>query len=529
MPPTQEEATALNNVNVQPEVNTERLVAGASETTLPDLTREEFPTSNMNRASAVANETQSFIQSESENAKKLAERQQDLADIAPDGELGDLFRSTQKSFGVNGDTLGELKDIQLQLADIDTGSKLTETRIAGGAGQTIGQAQREITQEQRENAVRTSGLAARAAVIQGNINTARQLALDAVNVAYKDRELKNQNLTQQIDILQGQVDAETAQLLQQERDNREDDQATVKELKTNIANAMVSGASQEEIRQLNDPLLDDAQKLALAQSIVARGANEMRSLDIQSQQASINASRASAESSRLTSRAKTLELAQNGDRTAIKELGYDPSDIPLTREELAQNEDRYETIQSDIDTIDRALENTIGFKGATGTVQSPWLSNILANVGMMGAGGAAVGIMGGPVGSGVGALGGAAVGLGTGLLSGSSSNKAKGDFLGDIDFILRNKTFDKFSELKARGVSLSPISEKELAAIAAASSTLSPLANRDPVTDKLIGFSGSPEKIETELRKFQVAMRNLQAELSGDLLDASEYGEIENL
>ena len=454
MPPTQEEATALNNVNVQPEVNTDRLVAGASETILPDITREEFPTSNMNRASAVANETQSFIQSESENAKKLAERQQDLSDIAPDGELGDLFRKTQQSFGVNDNTLGELKDIQLQLADIDTGSKLTETRIAGGAGQTIGQAQREITQEQRENAVRTSGLAARAAVIQGNINTARQLALDAVNVAYKDRELKNQNLTQQIDILQGQVDAETAQLLQQERDKREDDQATVKELKTNIANAMVSGASQEEIRQLNDPLLDDAQKLALAQSIVARGANEERNLNLK-----ILRDKATGSDGKLSTSVidrgngqKQLINTQTGEVIATYGEGELEGVEPFTPEqELAET--------NNINNI-AGLATHPGFNSSVGP-------NPLARV--------AVSDLGGN----------------------------KQDFIGSVENMLSVLTLNTFADAKARGMTFGAMSQGEWDILAASASKISKWRKFEDndTTKSVVGYAIDESNFKSELDK----------------------------
>jgi hypothetical protein len=156
------------------------------------------------------------------------------------------------------------------------------------------QAQREVTQEDRENAVRTSGLAARAAVLQGNINTATQLAKDTVDLAFKDRQLNAENLLNQINYYQGIVDDQTAQLLEDDKRQYEAELGRIEELKSNIANAMVNGASQAEIAQLNDPRLPDDQKLALAQSITARGANEMRNLEMQQRSSSIRSSNASA-------------------------------------------------------------------------------------------------------------------------------------------------------------------------------------------------------------------------------------------
>ncbi len=90
------------------------------------------------------------------------------AQIAGEGTLSELFSSQQEQFGIP-QNMKTLQDLQLQLSDIDTGSDLTQTRLQGAAGQTAGQAGREITQEQRENAVRRAGTAARAAIIQGTL------------------------------------------------------------------------------------------------------------------------------------------------------------------------------------------------------------------------------------------------------------------------------------------------------------------------------------------------------------------------
>lgn len=266
----------------------------------------EIPKRQSQLVTNITRDTDGFITAQTETAKKRDEVFNQYAALNQGGSLSDLFKSTQADYGVDSGTFKELKDIQLQLNDMDTASEVRKTQIAGAGGQTLGQAGREVTQEDRENAVRSSGLAARAAVLQGNIQTAMAAAKDAVTIAYQDRTLQSQNLINQIEMLQGRVDDQTAQMLEQEKRNYEADIAKVEELKSAVSEAMVSGASQNEIAQLTDPNISDEQKLALAQSITARGATEMRNLDI----AQANASLANTYS-QIADRKERLQLAKD--------------------------------------------------------------------------------------------------------------------------------------------------------------------------------------------------------------------------
>ena len=297
-----------------------------AQTTPPQPTPATIPTRVGQMVGNVTRDTQGFIVNQSAEAAKARELADTFGALNNEGSLADMMRAERSNLGID-TNLKELQDIQLQLTDIDTGSGLTKSRLEGGAGQTAGQLGRELTQEDRENAVRTSGLAARAAVLQGNINTATQLARDTVDLAFKDRQLKAENLLNQLNYFQGISDQQTGQLLEQDKRQYEAELANIKELKDNIANAMVNGASQAEITQLNDANLDDASKLALAQSITARGANQMRNLDMEQSRASINASNASARNSDVNA-AKAefeLDLLKNPPLTT----GVDPATIKI--------------------------------------------------------------------------------------------------------------------------------------------------------------------------------------------------------
>lgn len=312
MPPlTQEQVTndkmSLKDISiatapqsgVQTTVSASDISKPPQQVTVPEPQVGSIPAGTLNVARNVSRNAQGFIEAQTAESQRLKELQETYGGLTEQGSLSDFFTSQREEFGATPEALKELQDIQLRLNDMDTESGVTQTRIEGAAGQTLATAQREVTQEQRENAVRSAGLAARAAVIQGNIQTATQLAKDAVNIEYQDRQLEATNLLNQINMVQGQVDSQTAQLLEEEKRVYEAELAKIQEVKDNVANAMVNGATQTEISQLTSDSMGDDEKIALAQSITARGAGEMRSLEMQQRGASIRASNASAKLSEL--------------------------------------------------------------------------------------------------------------------------------------------------------------------------------------------------------------------------------------
>jgi hypothetical protein len=154
-------------------------------------------------ADAVSKDLTEIISAQTQEAADLKKRRQEFAELGELGTLSDFRTEQLEEFGVPESTR-QLKDIQLQLADIDTGSELRKVEIQSG-GQGAIQGQRSLTQEDRENAVRRSGLAAKASVIQGNIETATSLVDQAVTTTYQDRTLKNNNLLNQIKDLSGKL------------------------------------------------------------------------------------------------------------------------------------------------------------------------------------------------------------------------------------------------------------------------------------------------------------------------------------
>ena len=282
-------ARAQRNAEIQPTVSAKDLTQPVTAPTITPTPVPQIPP----RVGTTVNNVLGSIRSQSETAKQLEDEQRAFGAFA-DGQTGfDIQQEQLQRFGVTPEKLQELEDIQLQLSDRATTSGLKKVEIESG-GQGSLQGQRSLTQEDREEAVRSAGLASRAAVLQGNIQTGRALANDAVNIALQDRTFKANALRTQIADLKEVVDEETRQLLVAEDRKYEAEQATIKELKDNISEAMVSGASQAEISQMNDPNVDDETKLSLARSIIARNATTDIELAREGQRASIRSSNASA-------------------------------------------------------------------------------------------------------------------------------------------------------------------------------------------------------------------------------------------
>lgn len=338
MPPKTKTSVGMETVDqtvarasaLSPTISAKDLTTPMTQPKLSEPIQPVIPSRTTGTVKNVATNTQDFLTAQSEEAQRVKELRDQYAALGTEPTLTSVFDSKASDYGATPEAIKELKDIQLQLTDMDTGSEMTKTKIEGAAGQTLGQSQREVTQEDRENAVRRSGLAARAAVLQGNIETARSLAKDAVDIAYQDRSLKNQNLINQITDLQGVVDEQTAQLLEKEKRGYEADQAALKDLKDNIASAMLNGASQSEMAQLNDPTMDDASKLALAQQITARGSNQMRNLSIAEKNASIANTY-----DQIADRGARLKLAQEAAATEIDLATAAESEVKVAKADKA--------------------------------------------------------------------------------------------------------------------------------------------------------------------------------------------------
>jgi hypothetical protein len=208
---TVDQTVARAKQMIQPTISANELANPPAKLNLTTPPEPTIP----DRVNTTTNNVLGSIRSQSETAKRLQEEQAAFQTFT-NGQSGfDIQNEQLQRFGVTPERLQELADIELQLADRTTASNLNKVRIESG-GQSAIQGPRSLTQEDREEAVRSAGLAARASVLQGNINTGRQLANDAVNIALQDRTFQANAKIMQINQLKEVVDEETRQLLQAE-------------------------------------------------------------------------------------------------------------------------------------------------------------------------------------------------------------------------------------------------------------------------------------------------------------------------
>lgn len=363
---------------------------------------------------SLANNVGQVIGRDLESFRDMQAKQQEFASLVDGDTFGSLFEDKLNQFGATPETMRELGEIELQLQKRTEDSNVRQTQIAGAKGQTMAQAGREVTQEQREEAVRSAGLAARAEVLRGNINTARELATQAVNFAYQDRTLKANNLINQINWLQNQVDNETSQLLAQKKREYEADLAKTEQLKQNISAAILAGASQEEIAALNSQQIADEQKLQLAQQITARAAVEDRNLN-----------KLSIESRLLTDQAQRADIYDQMDQrkkdridamnASLQQAVDEKEKERVANEAAAEVALQIATFANELATME-GLDAAVGF----GVKKSPG-ARVAAGAAGGGAVGAGVGSVVPVVGTAIGGVVGAGVGAGLGFLAGDEA------------------------------------------------------------------------------------------------------------
>lgn len=173
----------------------------------------------------------------------------------------------------------------------------------------------------------------------------------------------------------------------------------------------------------------------------------------------------------LARRLTLIELAEKGDKSAIEQLGYNPKDVPLSSEEIIANENAYANIQRDIDKVETLKNNGTGLRASSGLFRK--------------------------------------------ALNPYTASR-KNDFLNGAQYVVKNLTFEKLSQLKEQGVNLTPISEKELKAVGEASSELASAARYDEAGN-LIGFKVAEQRVYELLEEVQGGMFRAQQELNINL------------
>lgn len=363
----------------------------------------------------VATDLQQTLGSDLEARKKADEY---AALLGADQTTGQEIRNQYyDQFGVTAD-MQRRKDILNQIAKSNEASNLQKVQIQSG-GQGAIQGQRSITQEDREQAVRTAGLAAEASILQGNIETASTLINQAMSDYYSDRQMQNANMIQQLNYYSGIADEQTKQLLQREQRKYEEDQAKVQRVQKAIDSALTTGAATtKEVAMLTDPKTTDSERLALAQLIQARGATEVRNLEMQS--------------------------AQTDLAIKAKQLAKLREPVVATRETSVIDVNGNKQL---IDTQTGEVIASFGPETSLDEIELARDTNFVNNVDILKTHPG--------LNSSVGALGITRVGIADAIIG------EKTDFIGSVESVIKQLTLNTYEEAKAKGMTFGAMSQGE--------------------------------------------------------------------
>lgn len=373
---------------------------------------------------------------------------------------------------INQDILKEQQALRRQVERIEENK---EGLFGGGVQNEVERVTRESLRKQADMAVIQMG-------VQGRFDSAKAIAdrAIAVQLERQKRDLDIRSLIYQEN--KSLYDKDEQRLFESKLEDRkrafEAEERQLQEISDLSISALENGAPSSIVSAMRNAK-DAGEAIKLGGSYIGL---------IERQKA-----QASMASASLANRKARLELALAGDPQSIRELGYDPRDVPLSEKDIIKNEDEYTRIASDVARIDGLLANEIGVKTTSGAVRSPLLSSTFNIKG--------------------------------GLLSYPKIKTQQQDFLTGASYVIDNLTFDKLLKLKAEGATFGALSDNELRTIGNAAGELSAMAIKDNGT--LVGFRGSEEKLRQQLDVVRQGLTKAQNQLNADLgINRSERNEI---
>lgn len=463
--------------NIEPVTSATDLVAPQAPVQVPPPVVAPVP--DMTMVQSVTDNTNEIITAQTEEAKRLNELRSEYAALGEQASQQEMFTQGIQDLGVP-ENVRRQRDVQLQLNKLAEQSGLAQVGIAGAAGQTVGQAGREITQEQREASVRSSALAAEASILQGNIETATSLVGQSVDFAYRDQMTRNENMINQINAFQGVVDDQTAQLLTQEARRYEKENFDMQQAVSSVNSAVATGfASQEDVATMTALSGDPKAQKEFADKILAKASR--------------------------TQYMNALAATHAASARAAAEAGDEVKGAAAAKAVSAQ---------SALDVLQVIKNNPLGIKAIAG-------SNFLGRTALSAAGeaitkgfigGTGAGALGGSVLPGAGTVAGGALGGVTGAVAGAGAgtfqaSKQRADVASALGYLVNSGTFSEMRRLREGGVTFGSLTEGERIAIGKAADALfSALAVADD--GAVTGVKSSEENFNRLLTEFETKQKD---------------------
>lgn len=171
------------------------------------------------------------------------------------------------------DFVKQFTDANTRLAQLQGVFNTGMQKISSAKGQSQVFEGLQLNEANRQKAVEVGNQALVVQAMQGNIETARQIALDTSKFASEDRANKLQSLMAQFQSLDGIVQGQEKQLIEKAKAKADQELKQLERTQSYVDSAISSGdASVQEMQQLTDPKLTDQEKMAVAAQIINRSA-----------------------------------------------------------------------------------------------------------------------------------------------------------------------------------------------------------------------------------------------------------------
>lgn len=464
----------------------------------------------------IASQADAFTQSQTEKRKQAEQQYKDSSNDIQSflAQIQGKASLTNKAY----DTAGvdkaetELKNIndQIRAEQRALDNRIRSIEEAGGGLQ--GGAAAEVNNVRRESLRKQADLYVIQQGVQGKYDSAKAIADRAVNAYLEQQKIESDArmfMYQENKDLFTRAEQREFEIAQADRERAyKKEEAELKTISDISLDALQNGAPTQIAAQMRQ-----AKTLAEAMEIGGQYVGPYERMKADSVLAN----------SALDRRLGLLKLAEAGDRDAMIELGLDPDAPDVEQTIKSQNE--ITRLDEEIARVTSMLSNETGLESSSGVIRSPLLSSFGVTVPL--ATGAGAGI--GSVVPGIGTVAGGVAGLGTGLVAGgfeyAQQKDQKADFLAKANYVITNLTTEKLIDLKARGVSFTPLSNEELRQVGRSAGEISGYAITDE-SGKVVGFT-SEKGVRDALNQVNSILTKAKDREYQKMLTSAENAEIE--
>jgi len=265
---------------VNPSVSASAIANPPQPVTIPQPVVAPLPSQFVNNTldPVIQNSNDGIIRAQTQETEDRGNLMNQISALGEDtnfrtNTFNDTFRDNFST-----DQQRQREDATLKLAQLQ-GKFRTDKAAQVGTGLTSEESGANIGELSRREAVEVGNQALLVQALNGNMESARQIALDTANFANQDRQAELDNLITQYNALDGIVTGQEKQLVDQAKAKALAEKEELQRTQATTDSAILSGgATVEEMQQLTSTTATNEEKLALSQSILARTTGEDRDL-----------------------------------------------------------------------------------------------------------------------------------------------------------------------------------------------------------------------------------------------------------